>query len=103
MASTKSHQLKLIAEELKQKRRWYYMSFADYNGHRGSVIVRAHGEITAEMRARELGIHPGAGKGIGDVVAMALSWRDMQKIPQDLRNRLLSEREVQKRLEGVRL
>jgi hypothetical protein len=34
---------------------------------------------------------------------MALGWRDMQRIPADLRNRLLSEHEVQTRLDGERI
>src|ERR1035437_11103801 len=98
-----SKQRKALEAELQRKRRWYYISFANVEGHLGSAIVRAHGELTAEQRCRELNIHPGNGPGIGDVVCMALGWRDMQRIREDLRNRLLSEKEVLDRLEGTRL
>ena len=51
-----SKQRKAIEAELKRKRRWYYISFANSQGHLGSAIVRAHGELTAEQRCRELKI-----------------------------------------------
>src|ERR1035438_4317445 len=72
-----SKQRKAIEAELHRKRCWYYISFANSEGHLGSAIVRAHGELTAIQRCRELNIHPGNGPGIGDVVCMALGWRDM--------------------------
>jgi hypothetical protein len=46
-----------MAEEMKRKRRWCYISFADQNGFLSAVIVRANGPLTAEQRARDLGIH----------------------------------------------
>ena len=53
-----SKQRKAIEAELQRKRRWYYISFANSEGHLGSAIVRAHGELTAIQVTRDLGICP---------------------------------------------
>jgi len=57
--------------------------------------VRAHGILTATRRATALKINPG-----GEVMATALTRKDMHRVPPDLRNRLLTEAEVRARLEG---
>jgi hypothetical protein len=92
----------LRADEMTRPRRWHYLSFINSQGFLGAAIVRAHGKYTAIERTRELGICPlGPDAYIpNDVAGCALSWRDMQRIPGDLRDRLLTRDEVIERLEG---
>jgi hypothetical protein len=67
--------------------------------------VRAQGELTAVHRTKDLAIHPlGPDAYIpNDVMCTPLNWRDMKRIPKDLRDRLLTEAEVRERLEGKRV
>ncbi len=88
----------IIAEEHRHAARWHYLSFADHTGFLGSVVVRSHGFLTAIQRATDLGINPG-----GEVVCTPIPRKDLWRVPTDLRNRLLSEDEVQGRLEGRRM
>jgi hypothetical protein len=88
----------IIAEEHRHAARWHYLSFADDTGFLGGVIVRSYGFLTAIQRATELGINPG-----GEVMSTPIPRKDLWRVPGDLRNRLLSEDEVQDRLEGRRM
>jgi hypothetical protein len=88
----------IIAEEHRRAARWHYLSFADDTGFLGGVIVRSYGFLTAIQRATDLGINPG-----GEVMSTPIPRKDLWRVPADLRNRLLSEDEVQDRLEGRRM
>jgi hypothetical protein len=81
----------LTAEEKKQPL-WHYLSFDRFLG---AVIVEARSERGAIRRATNLDINPG-----GDIMCIPLNADDMKRIPADLRNRLLSEAEVRRRLDG---
>jgi hypothetical protein len=88
----------LIAEEHRHAARWHYLSFADDEGFLGGVIVRSYGFLTAIQRATDLGINPG-----GEVISTPIPRKDLWRVPTDLRNRLLSEDEVQNKLGGRRI
>jgi len=88
----------IIAEEHRHAALWHYLSFADDTGFLGGVIVRSYGFLTAIQRATDLGINPG-----GEVMSTPIPRKDLWRVPTDLRNRLLSEDEVQDRLEGRRM
>ena len=94
-----------VRREQKQPRRWFHLSFINNRGFLGAAIVRAHGELTAIQVTRDLGICPlGPDAYIpNDVMCTPLNWRDMKRIPADLRNRLLSEAEMRSRLDGKRV
>ena len=83
----------LTAEEKKQLL-WHYLSFAS-DRFLGAVIVEARSERGAIRRATNLDINPG-----GDIMCIPLNADDMKRIPADLRNRMLSEAEVRRRLDG---
>ena len=83
----------LIAEERQHKARWFYLSFATGYAFLGAAIVRGHGFLTAIQAASDLNINPG-----GEVMDRPLNWRHMKR-PADLRNRLLSKKEVDTRLD----
>jgi hypothetical protein len=85
----------IIAEEHRHAARWHYLSFADDTAFLGGVIVRSYGFLTAIQRATDLGINPG-----GEVMQTPIPRKDLWRVPKELRNRLLSEDEVQDRLEG---
>jgi hypothetical protein len=76
-----------------------------YKANGDSPIVRAHGELTAIQVTRDLGICPLEPDAYipNDVMCTPLNWRDMKRIPTDLRNRLLSEAEMRSRLDGKRV
>jgi len=87
----------VIAEEHRHAVRWHYLSFASEAGFLGAVIVRSYGFLTAIQRASDLGINPG-----GEVMCTPIPRKHLYRVPSDLRNRLLTEAEVRKRLEGRR-
>jgi hypothetical protein len=89
---------KIIAKEKKKPLGWFYLSFAGKSGFLGGVIVEAHGVVTATRRASDLNINPG-----GEVMCCPIPEDKLHMVPEDLRNRLLSEREVRDRLEGRRV
>jgi len=88
----------IIAEEHRHAACWHYLSFADETSFLGGVIVRSYGFLTAIQRATDLGINPG-----GEVMCTPIPRKDLWRVPPDLRNRLLSEDEVRKRLEVRRM
>jgi len=92
---SRTKRARLIAEERKHTVRWFYLSFATDTAFLGSAIVRAHGIETAKQRASELNANPG-----GEVMCVALTRKNMKRIPVDIRNRLLNEQGVRVRLEG---
>lgn len=49
----------LLAEEAQQTQAWWWLSFADEDGFRGVVIVRACGLLHAVRTANKLEINPG--------------------------------------------
>lgn len=77
----------LLEQDLSSEARWFWLSFADDTGFLGVVIIQAGGIIEATTAARTRGINPG-----GEVRAYPLF--DMEKIPEECRNRLLSEQEL---------
>ena len=88
---------RLLAEEGRHSLGWFYLSFATEYEFLGATIVWAHGLLTAVERASDLGINPG-----GEVMCCLIPRRNLRRVPADLRNRLLSEGEVRKRLAGKR-
>jgi len=89
---------KLEEAEASHRLGWYYLSFATEYQFLGAAVVQARGPFTAETRCRELKIHPG-----GHVIVNDLNWRDLKRIPEKLRNRLLSQHQVLLYLEGTPL
>jgi hypothetical protein len=90
---------RLIAEERRHSPGWFYLSFATDFEFLGAAVVRAQGLLTAVERASNLGISPG-----GDVVCQGpIPRKDLHRVPGGLRNRLLTEAEVRKHLEGKRV
>jgi hypothetical protein len=89
---------RLIAEERQRALGWFYLSFASDYAFLGATIVWAHGFLTAMQRASDLGIDPG-----GEVICYPLPRKHLPRVPADLRDRLLSETEVRKRLGGKRM
>ena len=87
-----------MADESRRSLGWFYLSFASDYQFLGAAIVWAHGILTAVERASRLGINPG-----GEVLCYAIPRQYLRRVPPDLRNRLLSEAEVRKRLAGKKL
>lgn len=87
---------RVVAAERQRPIGWYYLSFAGEAAYLGSAIVRAHGILTAIQRATDLGIL----RSRCDVTCWPIPKNDLQRVPPDLRNRLLTEREVRERLDG---
>jgi hypothetical protein len=76
----------MTAEELKQPKALFYMSFAD-NGFLGAVVVEAHGPVTAMRKSHRLGINPG-----GQVLTIQVP--DHVTVPKEAMNRLLTKEQV---------
>ncbi len=89
---------RLLREEVRRSLGWFYLSFAAGDEFLGATIVWAHGILSALERASELGINPG-----GEVLCCPIPRRLLRRVPADLRDRLLSESEVRKRLAGRRM
>jgi hypothetical protein len=97
LRSRGANRARLIAEERRHSPGWFYLSFATDYEFLGAAVVRAQGFLTAVQRASGLGINPG-----GDVVCQGpIPRKDLHRVPDDLRNRLLTEAEVRKHLEGT--
>ena len=76
----------VIAEELAQPERWFYLSFAD-GEFRGAVVVKAKGVVHALRRVNELGQNPG-----GEVLCVGLP---KDEIPEPrFCDRLLTKPEI---------
>jgi hypothetical protein len=73
----------LLAEERSNECRWFYLSFADERGFKGSCFVLAPGFASAVERARALGLNPG-----GEVRGAELLAGNVP--PSEMQNRLLS-------------
>jgi hypothetical protein len=97
-ASSVGKRARPIADENKQPRAWFYLSFAGDTSFLGAAIVQGNSSRGAIQRVRNLGIHPG-----GEVMVTPLDASDMKRIAPDLRDRLLNEAEVLDRLEGKRV
>jgi hypothetical protein len=69
--------------------RWMYLSFADDDGFRGAVVIRAHGIADASHQCHLRGINPG-----GQVLAADIP--DDKMPPIGFRNRLLQEIDIVK-------
>jgi hypothetical protein len=82
--------------ERKLPLEWYYISFASDSEFLGSVIVEAHGPLTAVERATERGINPG-----GEAACAAVGVKHLRKVQLDLVNKLLTEAQVRGRLGGT--
>jgi hypothetical protein len=66
---------------------WFYLSYADEDGFRGGVIVRAHGMATAAFEAGRRGISPA-----GSVMGLAIPEEHVPAL--SYRNRLLTLEEL---------
>ena len=86
-----------LAQERRNRGRWYWLSFATDYEFLGACVVWAHGMETAVLHARNLKISSGF-RGEVEIFCEPLPRSVMQKVPADLRNRLLSERVMRKRL-----
>ena len=74
---------------------WSFISFASETGFLGGAVVQANGVRAALRRAIKLGIAPG-----GEVICFPIPRAHLADVPADMRNRLLTEREVQTKLAG---
>jgi hypothetical protein len=102
IAKLEHHRAEQLAQERQKRGRWHWLSFANKTGFLGGAIVWAHGNETAVLRARKLNISRGF-RGTVDVFCEPIPRRVIEEhVTPDLRNRLLSEREVLDRLEGRR-
>jgi hypothetical protein len=89
-----------LADERRKRPGWYWLSFVNRTGFLGGAILWAHGVETAVLRARKLNISSGF-RGNVEIFCESIPARIMkERVPTDLRNRLLSEREVLMRLDG---
>jgi hypothetical protein len=77
----------VLAAEVLQPERWFYLSFFD-KAFKGAVVIRAHGITTALIKTHALRINPG-----GEVLCRPLP--DSLLPPESDRNRLLTEAEVE--------
>jgi hypothetical protein len=103
VAKLERQRAKLIAQERRQRSRWYWLSFVNKRGFLGGAILWARGIETAVLRAGELNISRGF-RGRVEVFCEPIPARVVKEhIPADLRNRLLSEAEILERLEGRRV
>lgn len=82
---------------MKTSIRWFYLSFADRK-FLGAAVVKAPDPNSAIERARELGI-----PAQGEVMIWVIKDNQMHLVPDDMRNRVLTEREVLERLDGERI
>ena len=74
---------------------WWYVSFSGVSAFLGAAFVQARTKPAAIRRTRFLGIHPGA--KVEDVLCLPVPAADMRRrVPPDMRDRLLTEREVRK-------
>jgi hypothetical protein len=90
---------RLIAEERIHSPSWFYLSFATDYEFLGAAVVRAQGFLTAVQRASNLGINPR-----GDVMCQGpILRKGLHGVPAALRNRLLTEAEVRRHLDGKRV
>jgi hypothetical protein len=77
----------VLDKDLNSDYRWFWLSFADDSGFLGVAIVQAGGIVEATRTARTLDCNPG-----GEVRAYPI---DIERVPEQYRNRLLSEQELQ--------
>lgn len=77
----------LLAEEAKEPKRWFYLSFAGKEGWRGAIIVEARGITTALGVCNLLNINPH-----GEVLCRAVP--DGCTVKKDYAYRLLNKQEA---------
>ena len=94
--SRSGRRARLIADERQLSLGWFYLSYASDHKFLGAAIVWAHGFLTAVQSASKLGIDPG-----GEVMCCPVPRQHLRRIPANLRDRLLSEAEVRKHLNGT--
>ncbi|MGD0669932.1 MAG: hypothetical protein ABSB23_20520 [Bryobacteraceae bacterium] len=80
---------------MKRPQPWCFLSFATDTEFRGGAVVQGHDLPSAQRRARKLNIKPG-----GECHCTPIEPKDEHRVPLDMRERLLSEREIRERLEG---
>jgi hypothetical protein len=78
---------------------WWYLSFSGTAAFLGATFLQARTKPAAIRRSRLLGIHPGA--AVADVLCLPIPAKDLHRVPVDMRDRLLNEREV-RRIGGKR-
>lgn len=84
---------KRIAEKRLPAPSWWYVSFSGVSSFLGAAFVCARTKPAAIRRSRFLGIHPAA---VVDVLCLPVPPKDLYRVPDGMRNRLLTEREVRK-------
>lgn len=78
---------------------WFWMSFADDDGHRGCIVIDGEDIGDALSRAHAMGINPG-----GQVASWELDEAEMrQRVPPEYLRRLLSREEVENMPQRARL
>ena len=103
VAKLERKRAKQLAQERRQRGGWYWLGFVNNSRFLGGAIVWAHGLETAVLRARELNVSR-AFRGQLEVFCESISARDMkERVPANLRNRLLSDAEVLEQLDGQHL
>lgn len=70
------------------KDQWAYCSYADEEGFRGGIFVRAQGVVSAALEVHRLGMSPG-----GEMIACPVDENNLP--PEKWRNRLLTKDELE--------
>lgn len=80
----------VLAKEATQPACWWWLSFAEPGRNLGVLVIRANGVASASQEAWRIGQNPG-----GEMAAMALPDVYMERIPENMRNRLLNRAEAE--------
>jgi hypothetical protein len=92
---TRPSQSKAAIAERRLPPEWYFISFATDSENLGAAFVWASGELTAYDEAVKLGIAPCPEQ---QALAGPVGEKHLRKIQLDLVNRLLTEKELRRRL-----
>ncbi|HEY9139665.1 MAG TPA: hypothetical protein VIN93_02175 [Bryobacteraceae bacterium] len=80
---------------MRRPQSWCFLSFATETEFRGGAIVKGATTRAAVANARKLGITPG-----GEVIRWPIPPEHLPDVPEEMRGRLLTEREIRRRLGG---
>jgi hypothetical protein len=85
----------VLAEESTEPLCWFYCSFADDDGFRGAIFMKAKGITHFVREATRLGINPG-----GQVMGVKLA--DTDALPAEkYRNRLLDKKNLEEAVGAI--
>lgn len=82
----------LMEAERDSPEEWWYLSFAEPDHFLGGLFIQARGFVSAMQKSHEMGLNPGGEVASwGPLPAEAIA----RKIPENMRNRLLTKAEVE--------